>query len=270
MVFRRGDNANNEIVGTVGDDTLYGEGGNDSLRGLADNDVLWGGSGNDSLWGDDGNDHLVGDRSDSSTGNFGSDVLYGGSGNDTLEGQASGDSLYGEDGNDWLYGGSSTDLLIGGNHNDYLYGDTGDDWLIGGSDNDTIVGGSGNDLLNGQSGSDRFEYHEPFHLEGFFEYIDTIGDFTPGSDKLVFSRSIFKEVIFTVGGGSTLITSEFAVVGSNAAAATKTASFVYNTTNGYVFYNENKSNAGFGSRGGHFITLGGSPALTRTDILIVG
>lgn len=270
MVFRRGDNGNNVLNGTTIDDILYGEGGNDTLNGLGGNDLLWGGGGSDILEGGDGDDQLVGDRTDTTTTiPGGADTLRGGDGNDFLDGQVGTDSLVGEDGNDELYGGSGFDYLNGGADNDLLVGEGDDDWIIGGTGNDTIIGGFGSEAIGGGAGSDQFQYYESFRFSSF-HYIDRINDFTSGSDKLVFSRNAFDEsIIFTINAGSTLVASEFAVVGSNAAAATSNAQFVYNSANGAVFYNPDKSDPGFGASGGQFITLTNRPALTRTDLLIV-
>ena len=60
-----GNALNNQIIGSIGIDTLYGGDGNDNIAGD---------DGNDTLSGDNGNDILMGGS--------GSDVLTGGSGND--------------------------------------------------------------------------------------------------------------------------------------------------------------------------------------------
>jgi len=93
----RGNNLDNKIVGSDGDDCIYAEGGDDSVQGGAGNDKIWGGKGNDRLGGDVGDDMLFGDGGD--------DYLNGGSGNDRLEGGV---------GNDTLVGGAGADTFVFG------------------------------------------------------------------------------------------------------------------------------------------------------------
>lgn len=63
-VLREGDNGNDRLVGTSGDevgqDTLIGKGGEDELTGRSAADQLDGGPGDDDLRGQPGNDTLVG------------------------------------------------------------------------------------------------------------------------------------------------------------------------------------------------------------------
>ncbi|MEM9198239.1 MAG: carbohydrate-binding protein, partial [Pseudomonadota bacterium] len=51
-----GDDGDNEIVGTAGDDTIFGGGGEDRLFGREGDDVFFGGAGDDRLFGDEGDD----------------------------------------------------------------------------------------------------------------------------------------------------------------------------------------------------------------------
>jgi Ca2+-binding RTX toxin-like protein len=70
-----GDNGNNLILGSAG---------NDLIRALQGNDCVVGGGGNDDLRGNQGNDVLVGGSgNDALTGGLGQDTCYGGSGTDT-------------------------------------------------------------------------------------------------------------------------------------------------------------------------------------------
>jgi Ca2+-binding RTX toxin-like protein len=94
--------ADQELRGTEGADTISGGGGNDTLYGNGGDDVLNGDAGDDTLWGGDGND-----------------ILTGGTGNDILDGGA-GDDVYRFDvgfGLDviqnarYRYGGTSTDII---------------------------------------------------------------------------------------------------------------------------------------------------------------
>ena len=112
MTVFNGDSGNNDIFGTIGDDTLNGNGGIDKIQAGPGNDVLNGGLDDDDLYGGSGNDVLNGDE-----------------GNDRLNGEAGDDVLNGGLGNDELNGGYGNDILNGGvdNANDALFGDFGSD-----------------------------------------------------------------------------------------------------------------------------------------------
>ncbi|MEI8251805.1 MAG: calcium-binding protein [Synechococcus sp. ELA057] len=55
-----GDDSDEYLWGTIGDDTIVGAGGNDTLLGDSGNDLLQGGPGADRLWNQEGNDTLEG------------------------------------------------------------------------------------------------------------------------------------------------------------------------------------------------------------------
>lgn len=209
------------LDGGDGNDVLYGEAGNDSLSGGAGMDYLYGGAGDDTLnggegpdalYGQDGNDLLIGGPG------FFTDILVGGPGDDTLDG-ASGlgdyDLMDGGPGNDVYYVDTPADLTfeapnggidtvyanikgagyylwpnvenlillgttpfgVGNELDNLLIGNDVSNWLLGGAGNDTINGGRGNDVLFGEAGADLFVF-EPG------TGVDTIGDFTPGEDRI--------------------------------------------------------------------------------------
>jgi hypothetical protein len=60
---------------------------------------------------------------------------------------------------------------------------------------------------------------------------------------------------------------EFAIVTTDADAATSTADIVYNSVNGNLFYNSNGSDSSFGT-GALFVTLVCAPSLVATDFYI--
>ena len=92
-----GGDANELIIGSVGNNTIYGNIGSDALFGGDGNDVLYGGYGDDYLIGGDGNDTLYG--------GYGRDFMYGGAGDDIIYmGPDSGKIIYGDEGNDTIYG----------------------------------------------------------------------------------------------------------------------------------------------------------------------
>ncbi|MGW3442308.1 calcium-binding protein [Streptomyces sp. NPDC001076] len=92
--------------GDDGNDTINASGGDNIVQGGKGDDVLHGGSGAQYLSGDDGKDTI--------TGGSGADTLYGGKGDDVLYGNSGNDRLYGNSGNDRLYGGPGSDRLSGG------------------------------------------------------------------------------------------------------------------------------------------------------------
>ncbi|WP_425617698.1 calcium-binding protein [Anatilimnocola sp. NA78] len=150
-----------------------GNDGNDYIATSSGNDIVTGGLGEDSLitaggddvvWGDNQNDQLInaGSRDVISTG-AGNDVAYGGGGDDLIglgegEDYASGgfgnDRLVGENGNDRLYGGEGNDELGGDAGDDLLIGNAGDDVLVGNGGRDVLIGSGGADQINGSSDND--------------------------------------------------------------------------------------------------------------------
>ncbi len=163
------------ILPTYGTSVLHGYEGNDQLTGSLGNDVIWGGSGDDTLFDPDGvNRILAGSGDDFARLGDGSDggIIRGGTGNDTLVSGA---------GNDRLIGNAGRDVLQGGAGNDVLDGLLGRDTLDGGRGADVVNGGKGNDVLTGGEGGDRFVFDATQNGR------DTITDFTPAEDILVFS-----------------------------------------------------------------------------------
>jgi len=99
-------------------------------------------------------------------------VLQGSGSADTLVGSAADDRIQGFGGDDTLFGNDGNDLLDGGVERDRLDGGAGRDTLIGGPGADTLTGGAGDDIFvfNRDDLNDRI--------------IDTIADFTVGSDRI--------------------------------------------------------------------------------------
>lgn len=160
-----GTSAEDDILGTDGNDIIDAKGGHDKVEGLGGNDIICGGSGNDELNGGDGDDLVFGESGDDELGGGignddlrgggGSDRLFGDSGNDLLKGDDDDDEMDGGDGNDVMLGYAGDDILIGGEGNDKLFGNRGNDTLDGREGNDWLAGQGGNDSLDGAGGSDR-------------------------------------------------------------------------------------------------------------------
>lgn len=103
---------------------------------------------------------------------------------------------------------------------------------------------------------------QPFFLLSFI-----INDFVSGTGKIILGKSVFPSLNSAVGNGFS-IPNEFAIVSSNAAAATSTAEIVYNSGNCSLFHNSNGSVSSFGDDG-QFATLTGAPTLAASDFGIV-
>ncbi|WP_081739562.1 calcium-binding protein [Methylobacterium sp. 10] len=153
-----GNDLNNAIFGTGGDNTLSGEGGSDILYGNGGNDILDGGTGSDTLHGGLGDDIYVvdatGDKVIELAGQ-GTDTVYSsvsyilsdnvetlvltGDANINGGGNTLDNSLVGNDGDNRLDGGAGADRIVGNDGDDTLIGGTGADTMIGGRGNDTYV-----------------------------------------------------------------------------------------------------------------------------------
>lgn len=175
----QGDAGADELHGGEGDDTLRGRWGDDLLFGEAGRDLLIGGRGIDRLYGGGGRDRLYGlDDDDLLVGNAGDDGLWGARGRDRLFGGVGEDRLYGGNGNDVLHGGEGTDRIIGGSGRDWLFGDDGDDSLFGRSGADVLHDGAGSDEMTGGEGADLFV------LAARDGSTDFILDFEDGLDRI--------------------------------------------------------------------------------------
>lgn len=139
------DNANEDLIGTAGDDTINGMGGDDIIYARAGNDTVDGGEGDDEIHLEDGDDVAGGrEGNDSIHGGLGEDTISGGPGNDTITGGNDDDRLYGEEGNDTIGGGHGEDLIDGGGGDDVLSTGGGGGVVHAGAGNDTVtlLGGS--------------------------------------------------------------------------------------------------------------------------------
>jgi Ca2+-binding RTX toxin-like protein len=258
-----------------GNDSIVQLGNSDNIFVLgAGNDTINAGSGVDTVNGGDGDDLLIVDRSvgdDANTSGvdsnfsrrnittFSYDYLValnierldftGTSKNDTVYGFVGNDIIKLGAGNDAATGREGHDNIDGGSGNDSLTGESGDDRLVGGSGNDNLTGGDGNDSFVFSSG-------RPFDIADMG--IDTINDFQAASSFQSFSDSIILDPL-TFGVPLT-----FATVAIDSAAEASSASIVYSSATGNLFYNPNNAASGFDT-GGQFATLTNKPALNRKD-----
>lgn len=260
-----------------------------TLTGTANINATGNGFGDNKLVGNSGNNSIVdGSGNDTLQGNGGNDFLIGGIGNDTIDGGADTDTLS-ERGDvnfvitDAKLTGLGTDTLISieaaslsginsGNTIDAsnfsgtttLIGLGKADTLIGGKNKDILDGGDGNDILVGGAETDRFLYSTISKFSSTAVGIDTIKDFA--QDKIVLDKTTFAALKSGVGDGFSVV-NEFAVVNSDAAAATSNALITYNQGTGHLFYNENGVAAGFGT-GAQFASLTNLPTLNSGNFVI--
>lgn len=144
---------NDTITGGIGDNIVDGGGGDDVVFGDAGDDFIEVREGNDTVFGGEGDDEIIlgeatgalvrPDRTNPS--NEGS----GGEGDDTITGGDNTDYIFGDQGSDILDGGAGDDVILGDI-------DTNDP-LLGGAD--TITGGFGSDFLSGGVGTDTINSH---------------------------------------------------------------------------------------------------------------
>jgi ELWxxDGT repeat protein/VCBS repeat-containing protein len=137
-----------------------------------------------------------------------------------------------------------------------LVGSDGADLLVGGTGNDTLIGGLGDDVLIGGPGADRFVYQSPD------EGIDTIVDFTPDEDVLVFHASAFGGGLVAGGG-----LDEGQLVSGEAPVANEAhGQFLYDTGTGALYWDHD----GIGGEDPvQLANLTGAPLLTASDFDLV-
>ena len=252
--------ANLENLTLIGSGNLSGTGNelNNTIIGNSGNNVLDGGSGVDILDGGSGNDTLIG--------GLGNDVMKGGSGNDTYYVNSTGDSIVDTIGIDTV--SSSISWTLGSNLENLTL--TGTDALtgIGNSLKNTIIGNAGNnvldgfgdkDILTGGAGADTFRFSTRPSFGALTA--DHIFDFKGSEgDLLQISKSAF--------GLASNATASLTTVSSASALTTalgSTSAFVYDSSNGNLYWNQNGNRSGFGT-GGIFAVLDNKSALTSSNI----
>ncbi|MBD2626461.1 FG-GAP-like repeat-containing protein [Trichormus variabilis] len=259
---------NNNITGNSGNNILDGRGGNDSLYGEAGDDTLIGGDGNDNLFGGEGADDLIGgngndiyfveNADDTVTENFNEGIdTVNSSVSFTLSDNVERLTLTGTDNingtgnvlNNNLTGNAGNNILTGNGGNDYLYGNAGDDTLIGGLGNDTLFGGAGNDI---------------FRLNSTNEGIDRIQDFSlVGTDVIQISASGFGNALTP---NAVLDISAFRSGAGITTADTGAQRFIYNTSNGALFFDADGNGAGNKIQ---IAIFSGLPTLSNSDFFVI-
>ncbi len=145
---------------------------------------------------------------------------------------------------------AGNDTIVGYIGGDVLTGLSGNDLIDGREGNDFLNGGDGADTLTGGSGGDRFT----FAGAGALTAVDTVTDFTPGTDKLALSAATFTALAGAVGTAIDPDTNAFTA---------------YNPATGAITYDADGE--GVGAAGVVIALLGVAthPASLGLDILVV-
>ena len=115
------------------------------------------------------------------------------------------------------------------------------DWLIGDSQKDTLVGGSGNDVFE-------------FYLEGLTgRYADQLSDFKVGEDKIYLDDANYNRITITASNFDK---------GTITSATLAGQYYIYNTSNGTLYYDADGNGAGLGIA---ICTLTGKPNISVSD-----
>lgn len=152
--------------------------------------------------------------------------------------------------------------LLGNSGANILKGLGGADTLEGGTGDDVLSGGPGNDLLTGGEGADHFLFDAKLAANN----VDTITDFSRGSDRIVLDDTIFKA--FDAGVSTTLRFAHFYKGAGVNKAHDADDRIIYNTTTGALYYDPD----GIGGDAAiQFATLGTTTpaALQANDFLVV-
>lgn len=146
--------------------------------------------------------------------------------------------------------------LSGFDGNDTLRGNNYNDTLNGGNGADQLGGGLGNDSLTGGAGADQFLFDTA--LNGTSN-VDTITDFTAGTDRFLLDRAIF------AGIANTGVLSPLAF-GTGSVATTGDQRILYDPATGFVRYD---ADGAAGVAGIVFAQLATGLTLTAADFVVI-
>lgn len=220
------------------------------------------------------------------TGNALANTVYGNDGANVLNGGGAADALAGFGGNDIYYvdtagdlvgeaAGGGTDVVYAsvsyalspGSHVDTLSTSNGAgtaalnltgnelaNTLYGNAGANVLNGGGGADAMNGYGGADRFTFTTALGSGN----IDRIGDFAPGSDKIVLGNAVFTGLV-----AGALAPGAFHV---GAGAADAGDRIVYNPLTGALLFDADGLGGAVATA---FATLRPNLALAATDFLVI-
>ena len=136
-------------------------------------------------------------------------------------------------------------------------------WFGGGDGFDQLRGGAGNDTLTGGTGIDWFIFDTTPNRT---TNKDTITDFTSGTDKLQFSKTIFTGLSGAALGD--LSSNAFWSGAGVTTAHDADDRFIYETTTGSLYYDADGNASG--SAAVLVAMLGATTPLAFTDLYIIG
>jgi len=206
------------------------------------------------------------------------DVLDGGAGADTMSAELGNDTYYvdnagdvvienagGETGNDTVFstvsytlGANVENITLSGTLDINATGNALNNAIKGNTANNVLNGGGGSDVLTGYAGSDIFV----FNTAPGASNVDTITDFTSGSDSMQLALAMFSGI----GATGALSATAFVSGAGVTAATTAEEHIAYNTSTGMLYYDADGAG---GNASIAFATLNGTPALTANDFAVV-
>jgi len=267
------------------------------LDGGTDSDSLWvniqgnnsggtftlnGGTGNDSLWvniqgnNNGGNFLLNGSSGDDSLNvtfqgdnNSGKTTLNGGAGNDTYYVDSAASTITDASGTDtvissasWTLGSNLENLTLTGTDALTGIGNTLKNTIIGNAGNNVLDGMGATDILTGGAGADTFRFSTKPKFGA--STADHLTDFNAAEgDRIQISKSAF--------GLASNATASLTTVSSASALTTSlgsTNTFVYDSSSGNLYWNQNGNKSGFGT-GGIFAVLDNNSALTASNFSLI-
>lgn len=186
-------------------------------------------------------------------------VIFGCAPGEAVEriGSAADQAIRGGAFDDTLSGRGGDDLLVGSGGDDLLTGDAGKDTLLGGEGNDRLVMTSGGDLLTGGGGQDSFALTD----DGSNADRAVITGFINGADLFEIDADDF-------GGGLTpgSLDPDAFLANTTGGAEDAEDRFIYDTTNGKLFYDADGSGAGESVL---IARLVDAPAIGAADFIVV-
>jgi Ca2+-binding RTX toxin-like protein len=219
---------------------------------------------------------LIGPAAINATGNALDNVLIGNDAANTLNGLAGADHMSGGLGNDTYVVDNTGDVVtenagagtadtvlsaisytLGDNvENLTLIGTSAIDGTGNGLDN-VIKGNAASNVLTGGAGSDTFVFNTALGATN----VDTITDYTSGSDSIQLAHAMFSGI----GATGTLDATAFVSGAGVTAATTASEHIAYDTTSGTLYYDADGVD---GVASVAFATLNQAPALTAHDIAV--
>jgi Ca2+-binding RTX toxin-like protein len=247
--YALGSNLENLIL--TGTTAINGTGNssNNNIIGNAGNNILNGGLGSDTMSGGSGDDTYVVD-------NAGDLVMEAiNAGNDTVQSSAT-----------YALGANLENLVLIGSSAINGTGNSSKNTITGNAGNNTLDGGAGVDILTGLGGADSFRFSTQLSFGA--STADHITDFNGSEgDSIEISATLLGLTTGpTVRLGASLVT-----VSSSTdlkVALDSASTFVYHSSNGNLYWNQNGTKSGFGT-GGIFAVIDNYSALSASNISLI-